>query len=564
MHQQGFLEAAASHALQGGQTDLAYELAERSLYDALLTQGHQGPLLHWLAQQPMQQLAQHSRLMLAAAWSLALSDRHAQARPWLDRLLTLHEPDPALQCEAALIQGAAALYADDPDRYIALLSPWADHPPLAHPVLHQIHANRMAYWALLQAEPALARHRIAAGHPHDAANHHANFQANFQTNSDACDYARRWADLIVGISYLWEGQVRQVELLLTPQLQRAEQQLGRRHPYCCMLATLQAAAVWEHGRPGDAASLLAHRLDVQERHGLPELQLLAYRTLARVAQAEGAEHRALDWLTAMQALGQAQHKPRLQIASLTDQVRLHARRYRATTCAELCERLDRLLADVQQAGAANQAGPVWRAQVHTLQALAHGYAAIAASRWPDAQRWLQRAMQHAQAQKLGRLRVELLGLQALVASRLGHDAQALIREAADLAQTYGLLQGLTEHHPEPELWASALESAAVTAVAGQRMPPRAVACKSAAATPKAGPMPPASVVPHGLALTPKEHEVLSLLAAKLSNKEIGQALQVSEETVKWHLKNLFAKLDASSRRHVVQRARLLGVLVDPS
>ena len=63
-----------------------------------------------------------------------------------------------------------------------------------------------------------------------------------------------------------------------------------------------------------------------------------------------------------------------------------------------------------------------------------------------------------------------------------------------------------------------------------------------------------------MALTPKEREVLELLARGLSNKEIARALQVGEETVKWHLKNLFAKLDAGTRKQVVQRARIHGLL----
>ncbi|MGB9110194.1 MAG: helix-turn-helix transcriptional regulator, partial [Telluria sp.] len=61
-------------------------------------------------------------------------------------------------------------------------------------------------------------------------------------------------------------------------------------------------------------------------------------------------------------------------------------------------------------------------------------------------------------------------------------------------------------------------------------------------------------------LTPKEREVLELLARKLSNKEIAHILAVTEETVKWHLKNLFAKVEAGSRRHAISRAVTLGLL----
>jgi DNA-binding CsgD family transcriptional regulator len=61
-------------------------------------------------------------------------------------------------------------------------------------------------------------------------------------------------------------------------------------------------------------------------------------------------------------------------------------------------------------------------------------------------------------------------------------------------------------------------------------------------------------------LTPKERSILLLLARDYSNKEIAKSIAVSDETVKWHLKNLFTKLDADSRKHAVTRARSLGFI----
>jgi hypothetical protein len=37
-------------------------------------------------------------------------------------------------------------------------------------------------------------------------------------------------------------------------------------------------------------------------------------------------------------------------------------------------------------------------------------------------------------------------------------------------------------------------------------------------------------------------------------------MQIGEETIKWHLKNVFGKLAAGSRKQVVRRAHLLGLL----
>ena len=61
-------------------------------------------------------------------------------------------------------------------------------------------------------------------------------------------------------------------------------------------------------------------------------------------------------------------------------------------------------------------------------------------------------------------------------------------------------------------------------------------------------------------LTPKERSILLLLARNFSNKEIAKSIDVSDETVKWHLKNLFSKPEAGSRKHAVTRARSLGFI----
>ena len=54
--------------------------------------------------------------------------------------------------------------------------------------------------------------------------------------------------------------------------------------------------------------------------------------------------------------------------------------------------------------------------------------------------------------------------------------------------------------------------------------------------------------------------MLELLARNLSNKEIGLTMNIHEDTVKWHVKNPFAKLSAATRKQVVSRARLMGFL----
>jgi DNA-binding CsgD family transcriptional regulator len=63
-----------------------------------------------------------------------------------------------------------------------------------------------------------------------------------------------------------------------------------------------------------------------------------------------------------------------------------------------------------------------------------------------------------------------------------------------------------------------------------------------------------------LGITPRELEVLELVARGLSNREIGETLFVSENTVKTHCSRAFDKLGARRRTEAVQRSKELGLL----
>ncbi len=61
-------------------------------------------------------------------------------------------------------------------------------------------------------------------------------------------------------------------------------------------------------------------------------------------------------------------------------------------------------------------------------------------------------------------------------------------------------------------------------------------------------------------LTPREHEVLRLVAAGLPNKTIARELGISEHTAKFHVGSLLAKLGAASRTEAVTIATRRGLL----
>ena len=63
-----------------------------------------------------------------------------------------------------------------------------------------------------------------------------------------------------------------------------------------------------------------------------------------------------------------------------------------------------------------------------------------------------------------------------------------------------------------------------------------------------------------LGITPRELEILELIAAGLSNKEIAARAFVSENTVKTHSSRVFDKLGAQRRTQAVQRGRELRLI----
>jgi DNA-binding NarL/FixJ family response regulator len=64
----------------------------------------------------------------------------------------------------------------------------------------------------------------------------------------------------------------------------------------------------------------------------------------------------------------------------------------------------------------------------------------------------------------------------------------------------------------------------------------------------------------GAQLTRREEEILDLLGKGLSNRELGQVLGVSEDTIKTHLKSLFRKLDVSDRAEAVREGLRRGFI----
>jgi DNA-binding NarL/FixJ family response regulator len=69
-----------------------------------------------------------------------------------------------------------------------------------------------------------------------------------------------------------------------------------------------------------------------------------------------------------------------------------------------------------------------------------------------------------------------------------------------------------------------------------------------------------SLTEAGETLTPREREVLVQMSLGLGNREIAEALHISAHTAKFHVAQIIAKLDASSRAHAVAKGLRSGLV----
>ncbi len=529
-------QEAARHAWAAGNEALAVAHATHCLRD-IAREGRLGEARDWIRRVPDTVMARDVGLQVTGAWISALGDDPEGVPATIERILQLPDCDEDARFEGALVASAAAIFCDKPGLIPAALQGWDDPPPGATP-LHVISmANSRATFALHSGGAERARKLLSL-----------SISAAIREPSMRLPMA--FADMTVALSHIWDGNPMRAEAILQPAIVTAEREMGRRSVVAAMFAGTLSAVRYLRGDVDAALALLADRLDVIERVGMPDPIVLAYRVIAESSIYRGEDARAMEALESLHDLGVARAMPRLVFSSLVGQVRAHVQQSRIATAADR-------LADAIALRTTFEA-PAYRPFLELVdRRLAVATAWVCLSRGDPAGAEVALAPLDQVRVGPGRNSPDGLAaraLQALALHQLGRPgARDLLSEVLSLAGLGGMRWFVEHAHPglATMVGCDGLDM-------GTSIQPVDVALSPAAARSVSMPAGDGSSA-SGL-LTPREGRILSLLAAGMANKEIARAMDIGEQTVKWHLKNIFAKLNAASRRHAVDRARLLGLL----
>ncbi|MGH8787111.1 MAG: LuxR C-terminal-related transcriptional regulator, partial [Cupriavidus necator] len=378
-----------------------------------------------------------------------------------------------------------------------------------------------------------------------------------------CDGAPRGTLLgrcMGGMTHAVEGQVLVAERVLHDVLADAEQRGAACAGVACMAAALLGETLYELNDVEAAASLLDARIDVLVRISIPDTVLRALLALSCSRWRAGDHAGALACLDRLERYGQSHRVDRLVAGALS----LHSRRLLEDGHVDAAD--DALLR--LEALAARHAGAVrstaWELRVHADLArigmcLHHN----------DFDGALARLEPLAALSEAGGRwsRVATLRVLMALAHRGRRDPAAARRQLVDalrIGHRHGLVRSLLDASPQVPAMLAALAGDdsldPVLAFYAQRLAD--AAGPGASASPAPSPAPAAQLA-RLATLSEREQEVLGLLAQAMPNKKIARILNVSLDTVKWHLRNVYAKLEVTGRDEAVARLRDAGALPTP-
>lgn len=535
--QRGLLIEALRHAYHAHDTEAAMHLVERADLP-IRSMSFFSTLQHWMDELPSDVLLDHPRLLLLGCWALVAAGRWRDAQGWLDRQENARGAlAPELALHALYLRASIALQRDDTEAALALVAP-SDFESLTDRFLRQAHLAVLSF------------SYCAAGRYEDARSLHEHIAR--LPRSELQDDMALVAESTLLLSHLLEGNNREAIRTGSALVARAEAAHGRRSVSAVNSAAFLANAYYEADLLAEANEVLANRLDLL-RLSSPEPMTLAIIVRSRLMATQASAAQGLHALSEEEVRCRELALDRPLAYVLAGQARLELQLNHQDAARKLQTELDRLASRYRD-------GTGFLAEIAAIAALTGARIALAGMDWNEALARAETLRSYGMA--YGRqkcvVQADLLAGTALAEMDEATEAMRLLRAAVETAQRLGLVRTLLD---EGERVRQALQQLQPTLGPGSggdylvEVLRRGVAAHTPVQ--QAG-EPDAQA--NGPELKPREIEILRLAAQSMSNKRIALTLNLTLDTVKWNMKNVFEKLGVPSRYDAVTAARRRGLI----
>jgi LuxR family maltose regulon positive regulatory protein len=545
----GEVNQAFKHALAAQD----FERAARLIEENWLRVGHAGQMntiLRWLASLPEAIVRARPLLSLAYAWALWLTGQMEAVEPHLDAAAAGWD-----RPEAAGEAGPGS-------------APWR-----AGGVALRLQLARDR--GQLQEAVHLARQTLALADPDDALLHGYGHLGLASAHRDLGNYEQSRSACVRGMAlmraagnlssanltafYLYrllqlQGRLRQAAQVVQEAMQFAHARGEAESPAYGILHVALAGLLCERGKLREAEDHLLRGLEMSRLGGHHDYLRNGAIVLARLRLAQRDPAGALEAIQEAEQLAPRGEMPLPRAELAAYKARVWIAQGNLAAAARWAE------------DAARRPGQD-RGYTRQIEALTRARVLVARGDLDQALDQLASCRQRARESGARGWDIEIGVLTALVQDALGHRAEALaeLGRALARAEPEGYVQLFAdEGAPMAALLTAFLGAQSIgrpsDSVAVSRRYVRrllhALGAAAAEQAPGTEPRPSPLIEP----LTPRETEVLRLMAAGLSNRQIAEELIVAIGTVKAHLHHIYGKLGVRSRTEAAARARELHLL----
>ena len=545
MHANGHLAEAINCMIRAQDWEQATKWVAESVEELVFRRGYHQTILRWMNALPEDCVDRYPVIRIQYAFALSFYSRYREYEAQIYRLRQLLEGLEAqslhdtvaideLRCAVELQTAMASGLRDEGQRGGELAAAWLASWPQASLRRKGVMGNVLAFGYKTTAELGRGLEVI--------------YETRKWLEQAEGYYALAWTAYLEAVLHLKSGSYVEARLACNNGLELVERELHGHSAHASLSHALLAGIAYEFDDIGRAVEHIEHAMNGVNEYGHADAVIVAYLTQARLQRLRRDEDSALAILREGQELG----------------ARRALRRVTLTLAAEECCGLARAGRYEEARLVATRFGFNELPVRGGASDLISDKAVRAASRYllqksPQlVVEALTDAIEHSRQRNLTHRWVQLLLLRALAQKQHGDWSSALtdLSHALTLAAPRQYVRVFLDEGHE---LATMLERLDPERLRGSEAAPLARRLKEALLKSDIHSGHQASTVGDE-ELTKRELSILKRLDSGLSNKEIAEAIFVTEGTLKWHLHNVYSKLNVRNRSGAMVRARALGIL----